>query len=366
MRGVLGRAASVPGSPHVSMQCTFSTDIATESSGLPERSDDVDDWCTPPPRTACQFAVYPLGTPADNAAIVEAALAAKAARDSPAFEAERPLCTMLDGAGEEVFAVLRRCFVEVKCHSHCGCRRCHICCPHCFPSVSTTLPSSKACERRVSSSATVVMTATLTANKASWKSEEQKQLDSRTLAAAQVEATQALLLGRRTINEFEPSLPQGWEQAIERAVEAATFAPNHRRTEPWRFHLLGPLRVRNVCELNAAMVAESKGAEAGEKKLKRWLAMPGWLVVTHALPETAERGGDDVPNGVAREDYAAVCCAVQNLCLSLHAQGLGTKWTTGDVNFDPRFASAVGLPENEQVRALRDSKLCGGAVQLDT
>ena len=35
---------------------------------------------------------------------------------------------------------------------------------------------------------------------------------------------------------------------------------------------------------------------------------------------------------------------VQNLCLSLHADGIGTKWTTGPVNFDPRFAAAAGLP----------------------
>ena len=57
----------------------------------------------------------------------------------------------------------------------------------------------------------------------------------------------------------------------------------------------------------------------------------------------------DEPMGAAREDYAAVCCAVQNLCLALHADGLGTKWTTGPVNFDPRFGPAVGLPANEYV-----------------
>ena len=56
--------------------------------------------------------------------------------------------------------------------------------------------------------------------------------------------------------------------------------PNHKRTEPWRFHLLGPKTVRRVCELNAELVAAAKGEAAGAKKLTRWLAMPGWLVVT--------------------------------------------------------------------------------------
>jgi hypothetical protein len=29
------------------------------------------------------------------------------------------------------------------------------------------------------------------------------------------------------------------------------------------------------------------------------------------------------------EDYAAVCCAVHNMTLSLHAHGVGSKWSTG-------------------------------------
>lgn len=160
-------------------------------------------------------------------------------------------------------------------------------------------------------------------------------------------AVHRALRSRRTVNSYSADLPRGWEATLRRAVEAATFAPNHKRTEPWRFHLLGPSAIRRVCELNAELVAAKKGDEAGQKKLKRWLSMPGWLVVT------CVRCGDapsmEEPAGGTREDYAACCCAVQNLCLALHADGLGTKWTTGPVNFDPRFAEAVGLPMEEYV-----------------
>ena len=78
---------------------------------------------------------------------------------------------------------------------------------------------------------------------------------------------QQLMLSRRTINAFEPELPAGWEASLERAVRAATHAPNHKRTEPWRFHLLGPEAAARVCELNAEIVAESKGAEAAAQML---------------------------------------------------------------------------------------------------
>ncbi|CAB9521466.1 Nitroreductase [Seminavis robusta] len=159
-----------------------------------------------------------------------------------------------------------------------------------------------------------------------------------------------LLLSRRTINSFEAELPSYWEMKLTAAVEAATFAPNHKLTEPWRFHLLGNEAIQRVCELNAELVSSSKGPAAGAKKLERWLAMPGWLVVTQLVSDDNDNDNSyDNPMSMAREDYAACCCAVQNLSLSLHANGMGTKWTTGPVNFDPRFAEAVGLPENERV-----------------
>jgi nitroreductase len=155
-----------------------------------------------------------------------------------------------------------------------------------------------------------------------------------------------ILQTRRTINDFQPNLPEKWELTLQHAVQSAMYAPNHKRTEPWRFHLLGPNTIRQVCELNASIVTEKKGEKAGEKKLNRWLQMPGWLVVT-CRKDIDDDSGTSVsmedPSGIEREDYAACCCAVQNLCLSLHNAGMGTKWTTGPVNFDPRFNDIVGL-----------------------
>ena len=40
------------------------------------------------------------------------------------------------------------------------------------------------------------------------------------------------ILTRRTINEFDTSLPNDWEQKLNIAIKAAIYAPNHKRTEP--------------------------------------------------------------------------------------------------------------------------------------
>jgi nitroreductase len=160
-----------------------------------------------------------------------------------------------------------------------------------------------------------------------------------------------ILRSRRTINSFLSDLPNDWEETLENAIESAIYAPNHKRTEPWRFHLLGPEAIRKVCELNASIVTKKKGKKAGQAKLERWLEMPGWLVVTcnktSSTEESKSKGMDD-PAGIEREDYAAVCCAVQNLCLSLHNAGMGTKWTTGPVNFDKRFGKIVGFEADDE------------------
>ena len=135
---------------------------------------------------------------------------------------------------------------------------------------------------------------------------------------------------RRTINFFREDLPP--RALILDAIDAARWVPNHHLSEPWRFYLLSDQCKKTIVDLNAQLVSESKGAEAGEAKRKRWSAIPGWLVVTCYRSEDELR---------AREDYAACCCAVYAMMLYLWSQGVGTKWTTGDVTRDPRFYDAI-------------------------
>ena len=141
-----------------------------------------------------------------------------------------------------------------------------------------------------------------------------------------------VLCGRRTVHEFKPEpVP---EALILRAIDAARWAPNHHRTEPWHFYLLGDKACARIARLNAELVRESRGERAAEIKLKRWLAMPGWLILTCVNSDDAVR---------AREDYAACCCAAQNMMLYLWAVGAGAKWTTGAVVVLDAFYEAAGI-----------------------
>jgi len=135
-----------------------------------------------------------------------------------------------------------------------------------------------------------------------------------------------LIRARRTIHRFRPGpVP---EEVLERALEAALWAPNHKLTEPWRFYLPGPQTAARLVELNTRLVAASAGPEAARAKEAAWQAVPRWLVLTCQRSPDALR---------AREDYAACACAAHNLALALWADGVGMKWTTGPVTRTPEF-----------------------------
>ena len=141
-----------------------------------------------------------------------------------------------------------------------------------------------------------------------------------------------VLQGRRTIDQFlQTSIPDG---LVHEAIEAATWAPNHYVTEPWRFILPGKETVGRIIDLSAEIVSAKKGAELGEHKRRTWSEKPGWLIVTS--PHC-----DDVLR--EREDYAACCTAVQNFMLYLWKAGVGSKWTTGPITRDPRFFDIIGV-----------------------
>lgn len=145
-----------------------------------------------------------------------------------------------------------------------------------------------------------------------------------------------VLRGRRTIELFLQT-PVPDELVIE-AIEAATWAPNHHVTEPWRFYLLGKETKERSLDLCRDIVATKKGEKAADFKRESWCEKPGWLVVT------CQRSDDEM---LQREDYAACSAAVQNFMLYLWKAGVGSKWTSGEITRDPRFLDIIGADESQ-------------------
>lgn len=125
---------------------------------------------------------------------------------------------------------------------------------------------------------------------------------------------------RRTIHTWRSGPAD--EAVLERALAAAHMAPCHRLTWPWRFHVIGPQTREQLIPI-AIAEKERKGPlqEAQRAALARAWQLPTWLVFV-----SCERGPKP---DITQENYAASACAIQNLMLSVHADGMGTKWSTG-------------------------------------
>jgi nitroreductase len=137
-------------------------------------------------------------------------------------------------------------------------------------------------------------------------------------------------------------------EVIEQLIEAATLAPNHRLTQPWRFYVLGPQSReaygRALGERKAKKQPDpAKGAEVRETVAAEHRALPAMIAV--AVVETQDAEQRD-------EDYAATMMAVSHMMLVAVELGLGTAIKTGGVMGDAAARAAVGVPDGQRIVAV--------------
>ena len=129
-------------------------------------------------------------------------------------------------------------------------------------------------------------------------------------------------------------------EAVERMVEAAVWAPNHRLTEPWRFSVLekGSEGRRKVADLANQFSLQQNNNPTRAEAMRREVLEPPVVIYVYCVPGPNEE--------VTRENYAAVCCAAHNISLAGVAEGLAVTWETGGPTRDPKLREALGAEEN--------------------
>jgi len=138
------------------------------------------------------------------------------------------------------------------------------------------------------------------------------------------------IYSRRTIARFRPEpLPREELLAV---LAAGVWAPNHHLTEPWRFVILGSEAHRRLALRHGELRMDKVPTDASERRerireesVRQFLAIPAIVALVALQEGDAQR---------RREDYAAVCCAAQNIQLAAWARGIGTKWSTAAVTRD--------------------------------
>tara|TARA_Y100001968_G_scaffold266689_1_gene256319 strand:- start:761 stop:1312 length:552 start_codon:yes stop_codon:yes gene_type:complete len=144
---------------------------------------------------------------------------------------------------------------------------------------------------------------------------------------------------RRTLHNFsKKNVPS---EVIEKSILAANQAPCHRRTFPWRFTSIGVKKRELLFQLQLTLKFGGETIdESSLKKIRDKMLNPSHLLIASQVC---------TDNQVQKlEDYAACACAIQNLSLSLVADEVGCKWSTGKIIQDPNTYQIAHINQNEE------------------
>lgn len=156
--------------------------------------------------------------------------------------------------------------------------------------------------------------------------------------------TQKAIINRRSVypRQFTGAIIP--ETHLMLALEAANWAPSHKKTFPWRFYLYtdqGKNRLINQWIEMAKNTAIAKGE--------------GWDEVKQGKFELMRRCSHIIAIGCVYsglvpevEETCAVAAAVQNFWLSLTQQGYAGYWSTGNGAFSSEMHTWLQLAENEK------------------
>lgn len=126
----------------------------------------------------------------------------------------------------------------------------------------------------------------------------------------------------------------------------ATWAPNHKMTEPWRFVVLKGKYLKEYGEYMANYYEEFYAKQLSPQELKEKLN----YLRDYALNTACLIGVIVVHNRKINlpewEEIAAVASAVQNMALTCTANTIGNYWSTKNVAID--YIAQFGLAENEK------------------
>jgi nitroreductase len=132
---------------------------------------------------------------------------------------------------------------------------------------------------------------------------------------------------------------------IDRLCELATWAPNHKRTWPWKFaSCTGEARHRLGEAFVTDMIARDFGDEGKRAKtLTKYARTPAVLVVGCAPHANAS---------LHDENRDAVAAGVQNLLLGATAAGLASFWSTPPLIDSEHALAFCGFEPDDRIVAL--------------
>ena len=135
-------------------------------------------------------------------------------------------------------------------------------------------------------------------------------------------------------------------ETIKEILEAATWAPNHHMTEPWRFVVIANEHRLKLGESMAAalknwMKTLDESQIKGVLRVERDKALRAPVIIALIC---SQKSGERI---VPQEEMIAAGAALQNLLLAVHSFGLGAIVRTGPHAYSQPVRDYLDLAEKE-------------------
>ena len=161
-----------------------------------------------------------------------------------------------------------------------------------------------------------------------------------------VKILQQIIQKRRTVKPHAYNGETVDNETINKILASANWAPNHGRTEPWRFKVYSGKGKDKLLELMKELYTKTTPPDkfnyAKIDKMEVNCRLSSHIIVIMMKRQEIER----IPE---LEEIEAVACAVQNLALTAAAYNVAGYWSSGSITYKPETRDAMGLGEKDKV-----------------
>ena len=136
------------------------------------------------------------------------------------------------------------------------------------------------------------------------------------------------------------------DEIIAELLSDADWAPTHARTEPWRFIVVGPSRVKEFATRHANLYQEHTDPSSFTLQKFDKLVNLG-INVSHIIIGWMKR----VPTNKIPviEEICAASAAIENLLLSATAKGIASFWSTSGLTHHQAMKDELKLGEQDLI-----------------
>ena len=154
-----------------------------------------------------------------------------------------------------------------------------------------------------------------------------------------------IIKNRRTIYPQFYSSRKVHKEIIEHLLQNATWAPTHGMTQPWRFKVFTEESRKKLSDTLSMLYKELTPTENfREDKFAKMQARP--FQASAVIVAYMKRG--DNPKIPEIEEISSVACAIQNLCLTATAYGIGSFWSTPKIIYTKEMNDFLKISDEDK------------------